>query len=166
MSDTIEHTDSGGVPGEFIMSAKRLGELALSVCEGNADALQFCMSLSDIAVTLDHIVDGDCIDKQLAQRAFCTLILDWPNNKFIRDWAPPITCAMAGAISAWQSSDKIPAARIKAYDVISEVWSTVAFLLGGWERVNRVMPDVRIALAEQQALNDTIKSSVNRNEDI
>jgi hypothetical protein len=82
------------------------------------------------------------------------MMLDWPTNRFVRECAPVLTAAMAGAVSAWKSSDVIPAARLKAYDCISEVWSTVAFLLCGWERVERVMPAVRQALADQQAMND------------
>lgn len=147
-------SDPTDIPEGEILSGKALGALAIDVCEGNQDALRFCISLSDVALTMDHVIDGDTVNKERAERAFLTLMLDWPTNRFIREFAVPLTCAMAGAVSAWKSSDVLPGARLKAYDCISEVWSTVAFILGGWERVNRVMPAVRFALAEQQAVND------------
>lgn len=134
-------------------TAEQLGRLALRVADGNPDALRFCLSLSGIATTWDHVMDGDAVDSDLAHQAFLRLTLDWPLNAFLRANAASLVPVMAASIHAWQMSS-IPGARLKAYDVISEVWTVVAFILGGWERVAAVMPDVRRALAVQCAAND------------
>lgn len=143
---------AGASEGEWA-TARELAALAQEVCEGNADALRFCLSLSAVALTYDHAVDGDPMDRGTTERAFLAMMLDWPVNRFVREASVPLTCAMAAAIGAWKSSD-LPGARLKAYDCLSEVWSVVAFLLGGWERVDRVMPRVRETLSRQMTLND------------
>jgi hypothetical protein len=131
-----------------------LGELAAEVCGGDADAYRFLMSLSPIALTWDHAVDGDTMDRDVTMKAFLALVLDWPVNPFVRTYAGPLTASMSAAISAWMASDSVPGTRVKAYDVVSEIFSVVAFILGGWERVNRVMPRVRATLAKQVTAND------------
>ena len=130
-----------------------LAELAKQVAASDKAALRFCVSLSAISRTWDHIADGDPIDKDLANEAFLNLILEWPINPFVRAHAASLVPVMAAAISAWRNSE-MPGCRIKAYDAISEVWSTVAFILGGWQRVNMVMPAVRAALVAQCQDND------------
>jgi hypothetical protein len=133
-------------------TAEELGRLALEVAAGDPHALRFCLSLSPIASTWDHVTDGDPIDVAAADAAFQAMVLDWPINPFVRTYATTLVPAMAAAISAWRCST-LPGCRIKAYDVLSEVWSAVAFILGGMARVNAVMPQVRAALVAQQTVN-------------
>lgn len=136
-----------------LQTSVRLAELAQQVAAGDPHALRFCHSISAISRTWDHVADGDPIDKELADQAFLELILDWPINPFVRANAVSLVPAMAAAISSWKMSD-MEGCRIKAYDAISEVWSVVAFILGGWKRVNEVMPHVRAALLAQCNDND------------
>lgn len=136
-----------------LQTAVELGELAKQVAAGDDAALRFCVSISAISKTWDHIIDGDPIDKEQANAAFLNLVLEWPINPFVRAHAASLVPVMAATISAWKHSE-MPGCRIKAYDAISEVWSAVAFILGGWQRVNAVMPAVRAALVAQCQAND------------
>lgn len=134
-------------------TARRLGELAVQVTGGDPAALRFCLSLATVAQVWDHVVDGDPVDLDQVHRAFEALVLDWPINPFVRANAASLVPCMAAAVNAWRCST-LPGCRIKAFDVLSEGWTAVAFILGGWDRVKEVMPEVRRTLSLQCEAND------------
>lgn len=107
----------------------------------------------EAALTWDHIMDGDPIDKDVADRAFMALTIGWPMNEWFIKNRVILVPVMVNAISAWKHASIVGTPKIKAYDVYAEVACTMALLLGGLTAVKVYGPKIR-ELTQAMCLTD------------
>ncbi len=93
--------------------------------------------------TWDNIVDGDEVDKGDADANFRWLWQELPVNPFFLQYRESIIAQTSLAIDAWDFSDKAPEARIKAFDICTELSALCLYLIGGPARVRRDSPKIR-----------------------
>lgn len=105
--------------------------LVFEMCGENRDAAVWLLQACDLAEHIDHVSDGDPLDKEAFRRRMQTLLVEWPLNSFYRQNQAVLAVVMNNCWYAWASSDTLPECRIKAFDVASELFTTVAFLIGG-----------------------------------
>lgn len=128
--------------------------LCRRLCAGHPEALDFLDGFCEAANLMDHIHDGDPMDRARSERAVETLTLQWPLNGFIRAHALSLAPVMANALSAWRHSNRHRDERPRAFDVYSEVPLAVAWCLGGADAVTRLGPDFRRVARELRATDD------------
>jgi hypothetical protein len=116
------------------------------LCAGCPEAYEWLLAVLDLAMTWDHLVDGDCIDNEVAERAFKALLFRWPYNAFWLRNASILAPVLSNAITAWRSGG-----RVKEYDLYSELPCTVAYLLGGHALAEHWSPRIRKLTAELMA---------------
>lgn len=120
--------------------------LLSEICAGKPlgeAALQWLQDLVDVAMTWDHVVDEDPVNKLVADRAFESVLLKWPFNPFWAKFSTVLTPMLSNAVAAWRDG-----ARVRHYDCFGEPALAVAFLLGGPEHVQRFSKRVHDAMKE------------------
>lgn len=119
------------------------------------EAEAWYLGLLDAVLTWDHIVDGDPIDKDCADRAFVALLVDWGLNGWYQKHAVLLAPVLVAMIDAWRSSDQAWGSRIKAYDAYTEVPCAMAFLMGGHAAVRKYGWRFRELAEEMRRLDDS-----------
>ena len=117
-------------------------ELIRQAFDNNA-AYKWYEDLVHSALMWDHFVDGDGIHPDLVDRVMTALLTEWPVNMFWQKYADYLVPTMVGAISAWRDSYNIGASKDLAYEVYAAVPAAVCFVLGGTQRVNKFVPQIR-----------------------
>ena len=117
--------------------------LMSELCAERKDALTWLTQLWGLAMTWDHLVDGDLLDLPLAERTFEALLLEWPANPFWKSYAAALMPVLANALAAWRTGE-----RARDYDIYCETACTVAFCLGGNEMVKRFSPRIRATVKQ------------------
>lgn len=112
-------------------------------------AFDWLMDLMGIALTWDHIIDGDSINLLVADRAFEAMLLKWPMNAFWLKHAIMLAPILATAVAAWRNGD-----RARHFDCYSEPALAVAYALGGPEYVNQFGARVHELVRKGRAEND------------
>lgn len=117
--------------------------LVKAMCGDNQLAWVWLNQAFSVALTWDHLVDGDAMDYGQADFAFKSMLLEWPNNSFFINNARSLTPVMASAISSWQASylDGMP--KDGAYAINGDLSAAVAFLIGGQHLVDKYIPRLR-----------------------
>ncbi|HTI69677.1 MAG TPA: hypothetical protein VMF06_06910 [Candidatus Limnocylindria bacterium] len=133
-------------PFEPSPKARRLSQIMGEICDGNPAAARWWNQLLYVADTYDHLVDRDLVDPAMAHAAFEAMVLEWPLNGFLRQYATVLVPMMSAAISAWRADPT----GYRAGDVYTESANAICFLLRGQEGVNRWMPEVRRLVREMR----------------
>lgn len=120
------------------------------------DALEWYLDLQDIAQVWDNCVDaGDEVNGRQADQVFMALTTRWPLNKWFQEHRASLIPVMVNVIAAWRFSDENPQSRPRAYDIVTEPFCTVAFLIGRQALVDKWSAEIRrLALAACEH-NDT-----------
>lgn len=139
---TLDFKVESSVPTEM---QQRTQEIMQEICDaaGRPDAFQWLGSCFNLAMTWDHIVDDDEIDKTMADQMFRIVTTEWGLNAFYRDNSALLCASWANVISSWDSTNRKESPKIKALDIFSELTSTVCFILHGMAGVNKWMPEFR-----------------------
>lgn len=117
--------------------------LVQQICQSEPLAYKWFHQIIEAALVWDHLVDGEAIDPQMANRVMSALITEWPLNGFVQRYAQTLIPVIVNAISAWKHSYEKDEPKIKALDIYSEIPTTIAFILGGMEMVNHYSPQIR-----------------------
>jgi hypothetical protein len=130
--------------------------LVLEMCNaaGQPLAWDWFRGLMDAAQTWDHVVDGEAVDRVVADRAFVALTTEWPVNAWFQQHRAALVPALVAAIDAWRASDRPGGDRAGAFAVGTDVVAVMAWLLGGQVMVDRFMPRVRALALEVRRRND------------
>lgn len=118
------------------------------MCGSNAHAYRWFYQLIEVVNAWDHLVDGDELSAPEIDRAFTSAVLEWGMNPFYHQFAHVLIPACVAAVSSWKWSNWAGSPKIKAYDIYTEIPTIIAFLLGGQERVDRFIPDIRSVVFE------------------
>lgn len=100
------------------------------LCAPNSNASLWLEDVFRLAMLWDHIVDGDPVDVDEADKLFESILLTWPANPFYTQFGLLLTPLLSSIISTWRASNSGDA---KANDclVYVDLPLSVAFLLGG-----------------------------------
>lgn len=127
--------------------------IAREFTRGNSDAFEWFCSVLDLSNLWDHVVDGDEVDKVEADSALTQVTVGWGLNGFFLKNGPLLAAVNLNAIEAWKASG-MDGNRVKAFDVATEVGTTVAFLCGGVENARAASAKLRAWAWNQQRKND------------
>jgi hypothetical protein len=133
-------------------SAEWLGVMA-EMLVGHPAAIEWVVEACDLAMTWDHIIDGDPIDTEVATRAFEATLFHWPYNPFWQRNAASLTPVLSNAVAAWKSGN-----RLKEFDLYSELPCAVAYLVGGRPLVEAYSPRIR-KLTDELIAEDNLKDN-------
>jgi hypothetical protein len=128
-------------------------DLMAEVLAGHPEAYQWLCEVCDVAMTWDHIIDGDPIDTEVATRAFEATLFHWPYNPFWQRNAASLTPVLSNAVAAWKSGN-----RLKEFDLYSELPCAVAYLVGGRPLVEAYSPRIR-KLTDELIAEDNLKDN-------
>lgn len=118
---------------------------------GNEAAIAFIKATHDVAHAWDDLIDKDkpMGDMEIG-RAFFTAMVGIPSNPFFQQHADALLPVMAGACFNYQIANRFERgtqeqkvlAHVLRY-AVADVLVHVAFLVGGWEWVAQVGPEIR-----------------------
>lgn len=129
-------------------------EMIRQMCAKAPAAGEWLISVGEVSTHWDHVVDGDPVDKHRFSGAMLNLTVGWGLNPFYRENAAALSVVALNAILAWRASDADPRLRCKAYDVVTEIGTTVALLVGGPAHAVEWSPKLRAWALQQMTAND------------
>ena len=136
-------------------------DVVRELCAGTPEAWLWYESLLETALVWDHLLDGDGVALELADRVLSALVLDWPRNRWWQAHAPVLLPVLFAALSAWRESNTPDAAKEKAYDIYTEVPTAMAWILHGRqvaaEYSARLRPLARAILADDEIADNQRK---------
>lgn len=122
------------------------------VLRNNEAAAQFCEMLFRISQTLDDLIDKDnpVADTTLI-RTFWEALIELPANPFYREYEPYLRPLMASALQDWRDSACLERSDNRHYktlafvlrDQLTAVVTQCAYLVGGYEWMNKVSLSIR-----------------------
>jgi hypothetical protein len=118
------------------------------MCGANTEARDWLLSLCELALSWDHVMDGDPVDPARFESAMLMVLLNWPVNAFYQNHKVMLQPVLVNAILAWKSS-AMPLSRIKAYDVATEPACAVCYLLHGYSAASQFSQNVRACIEAQ-----------------
>lgn len=131
---------------------EKRNELLHGWMKGDADAIDFLLSVFNAAELWDDVVDGD-FDKAKdgADRAMLGLLIDLPCNPFFLNNLTALRAGMVIGINAWQDSLLLERrsdawARTWAYalrDFYMELVPLCAMLVGGYHHMRKISLEAR-----------------------
>ena len=145
-------------------------QLRISVCNGDQHALMFLSALMDSIELWDDMIDQDAeISSETINRVFMNLLFWLPQNPFFEKNKMYLLPLVMTCINAWMDANewqKSPVSRcrqaawwLKQMGV--EMYSSVAFLTGGFNHMRRISLQARKILMhedfadfEQENIND------------
>lgn len=130
-------------PASFSPNNHAYRDLIKQICGDNINAYVWMEQLVEVALTWDHLIDGDAVHYTMADRAFKSMLTEWPLNPFFTVNAPSLLPVLSHAISDWQYSYMDGAQKDSAYSIYADVPSAIAYILGGQARVDKYMPQLR-----------------------
>ena len=128
--------------------------LVREMCGNNMAACQWIWEVCEVAQIWDHIVDGDYVEKDVANEMFCAMLLNWPNNPFYSQHGALLVPVLHNAILDWRTGDLSG-----AYRIYTELPLAVALILGGRPLAEKYSPIIRQVVQkvqQQDQLNDNI----------
>ena len=129
--------------------------LVFEMCGDNRDAAVWLLQAIDLSEQFDHAVDeGDNLDREALKRRMHTVLVEWPLNPFYRQHMTTLAVVMNNCWYAWLSSDEMRECRVKAYDALTELFTTVAFILGGRRLCDKYDLRSRKFCVRQMNIND------------
>lgn len=120
------------------------------------DAFEWLNDLMAIALTWDHVVDGDSINVLVAERAFEAMLLKWPLNAFWKQYSVMLAPVLSNAVAGWRSGS-----RPRHFDCYSEPALAVAYIIGGADHVRRFSERVHELVTKGMKENDARDGRVN-----
>ena len=135
-------------------SDREFAAMLVKMCGERTDAAVWAGQCVELATHWDHITDGDPVDVERFGQTLRSILLAWPRNRFYVEHAAMLAPVLLNAILAWESSDLDPVARIKAYDVATEIPTAVAFCLGGENLAREWSPRFRAWAMARCKMND------------
>lgn len=130
-------------------SVKVWHALMAEMCAGHPDALEWLNQLWGVALTWDHLVDGDPLNLPLAELSFEAVLLRWPLNQFWTRHGLLLAPVLSNAIAGWRDGG-----RQRHYDCYTETAKAVAFVLGGQALVAKFSRRIHETAARLLAEND------------
>ena len=113
-------------------------EAVQEICRPEPLAFRWFCQVLDTALLWDHIIDGDPIDKEGANRAFQALTMDWVfNDWFIRNRASLVP-VLNGCMEAWKNNDH-PGSD-GSYSIYTQLPAALALLIRGPEGSKMLPP--------------------------
>jgi hypothetical protein len=137
----------------------QIAQIARRMCGENAEAAEWFLSVLDLSNLWDHITDGDEIDRGASDATLMAVAVGWGLNQFYRQHSAVLSAVSLNAILAWKSSDGSVKLRCKAFDVATEVGTTVAFLVGGPDHAMKWSAELRRWALAKQTENDAKKGN-------
>lgn len=119
---------------------------------GRKDAVEFCQLIFRISQTWDDLIDGDRrVAPEDINRAFWMAIVEVPANPFYRRHFAYLHPLLAGYITDWLDANELQLTdgdhgRNIAFvlrDSVGALVSQAAYLIGGYEYLRKVSPDIR-----------------------
>jgi hypothetical protein len=119
--------------------------------KGNQAAIAFIQTLTDVAELWDDIIDRDRdIQPHEADNAFIGCLVGLPENKFYCEHYKMLQPLVLMAINAWKDSETLKDSismverRIAFHQrfFMFEITKMCALLVGGWEHLRKVSPDI------------------------
>jgi hypothetical protein len=149
---------------ESISETARRHREAMMEALGDPEAVRFCESFFFITQIWDDLVDGDKQrDIEDVNRAFWLSLVEMPANAFYLRHAAHLNAFIAQAACAWfdantletgTTHDKTLAFVLR--DAVGGLISHCAYLLGGYEWMRSVSPDLR-RLAHEEPLGKYLR---------
>lgn len=127
--------------------------MAFEMCGDAKAAAIWIVQVAELATHIDHVVDGDPLDKARFVGVMLKVLSEWPTNAFYREHAHRLAPVVMNAFTAWEASGT-GIQRIKAYDVATEIPKAVAFCLGGEPMARQWAPKWHAWAASRCAEND------------
>ena len=139
----------------MIYMDKEWHELVWEMVGTNQDAGTWLLQAVDWSEHFDHLVDdGDIADIGAFKNRMHTILVEWPLNPFYRAHQATLGIVINNAWYSWTASDQFPETRCKAYDIATELFTTVAFLLGGRKLCNQYSSRARDWCVRKMKQND------------
>jgi hypothetical protein len=133
------------------------GGLMGEICAPYPGALEWWESFKGYVLTWDHIVDeGDEICVNTASASLEACLVDWPRNQFYMAFMAQLTPVIFNAVTAWKWSNVEGNPKIKAYDVYTEVGTTIAWLLHSKEKATEYSMRIRNMNREIEVVDDVL----------
>jgi len=118
---------------------------------GDPEALAFCESFFFITQIWDDLVDGDKdVDPEDVNRAFWLALVEMPANPFFARHAAQLNTFIGQAACAWFDANTLERGteheKTLAFvlrDAVGGLVSLCAYLIGGYDHMRAVSPDVR-----------------------
>lgn len=107
------------------------------MCGERTDAAEWFLSCVDLSNVWDHIADGDDLDKDYAHKVLAFVTCGWGTLPFYIENSRTLAAVALNVVTAWKSSDISRDLRAHAFDVYTELGTTVAFLVGGMDHATR-----------------------------
>lgn len=122
---------------------KELLAIKEKICASDPYALQWLEQCRDTMMVIDHIYDKDEFSPEDVVRVLKHITVDWGINPFYRKNCVVLSVVILNAISSWEFSNIEGFPKFKAYDILTELATSVAFILGGHDMVNKHIPRFR-----------------------
>lgn len=126
---------------------------------GDEGAIAFLHTVSHVIETWDDLIDSGDVEHYRIHGAFVAALVFLPTNPFFSQHSGYLVPVMMTAINAWIDScniersaqnedDSIRAFALK--DIGIELWTQVAFLVGGYDHMRAVSEEIREFLMQDK----------------
>lgn len=123
---------------------KELSAIMSEICASDEHALKWFDQFKECIMFFDHVYDDDGgYPKSEIVRVMKHMIVDWGINPFYRRNSILLSTVILNCISAWEFSNLPEYPKFKSYDGYGELATTIAFMLGGHELVDKHIPRLR-----------------------
>lgn len=132
------------------LAARQTAQMAVFL-KGDAQAVALCDQVFHLTQIWDDLVDGDkevCIED--INRAFWLALVEIPQNPFFQRHQAQLTPLLRAAVADWMDAGSLEQGdnheRTLAFvlrDAVGGLVSQCAYLIGGYEWMRTVSPDVR-----------------------
>jgi len=127
--------------------------LVEELCQPAKGAYRWFEQVMETALLWDHVIDGDEIEAKRVNFVFNALTTEWVFNDFFHTNRALLVPVLVNCISAWKHSNISPSAKIKAYDIYTELPCVLALVIHGQEGVQRYMPRIREMMDRERWLD-------------
>jgi hypothetical protein len=120
------------------------------VCKNEPAAFRWFVQVMDAALLWDHIVDGDPIDRESANRTMTAITMDWILNDWFHKSRVALIPILSGCLTAWKNAG--PGSR-ESYYAYVQIPNAICLLLHGQAGVDKYMPTIN-SLVERERFDD------------
>jgi len=119
-------------------------------CMGNVDAVNFLVTLFEISQIADDLADKDIeANPQNVTRLMHKAMVELPLNNFYRQYSHLLLPIFSTSLTIWGNTDRWGKEGGEVYgfvyrEVLEQVITMVAFIVGGWEHSNLVTNEVSV----------------------
>lgn len=119
--------------------------------KGNKDAIYLIDCVAFIARIWDNLVDGDPVTKDDLNRSFWLALVEMPQNPFFNHFQGQITALLRDYINNWMDANEYEKTgdlhkktlSFVLRDMIGGIVSQCAYLIGGYDWMREVSPEIR-----------------------